>query len=73
MLSETDVAIIFRVSCSAVSNYVLGYEKEHRVVLPRPGTEMDMGKTLTHKKPCIPELQEKTVHHKECQANRPFT
>ncbi len=50
VLSETDIAIIFRVSCSAVSNYVLGYEKEHRVVLPRPGSEMDMGKTLTHKK-----------------------
>ncbi len=50
VLSETDIAIIFRVSCSAVSNYVLGYEGEHGVVLPRPGSEMDIGKTLTHKK-----------------------
>ncbi len=50
VLSETDVAIIFRVSCSAVSNYVTEYEHEHRVVLPRPGSEMDIGKTLTHKK-----------------------
>lgn len=50
LLSETDLAIIFRVSCTAVSNYVLEYEEEHGVVLPRPGSEMDMGKTLTHKK-----------------------
>jgi hypothetical protein len=50
VLSETDVAIIFRVSGSAVSNYVREYEKEHRAVLPRPGSEMDIGKTLTHKK-----------------------
>jgi Protein of unknown function (DUF1670) len=34
----------------ATRSYVRGYEKEHRVVLPRPGSEMDMGKTLTHKK-----------------------
>ncbi|GCC11261.1 hypothetical protein IPdc08_01312 [archaeon] len=33
-----------------VSNYVIGYEDEHKVVLPRPGAEMDLGKTLTHKK-----------------------
>ncbi|HDL14602.1 MAG TPA: DUF1670 domain-containing protein [Euryarchaeota archaeon] len=26
------------------------YENEHQVVLPRPGSEMDIGKTLTHKK-----------------------
>ncbi len=50
LLSETDIAIIFRVSCAMVSNYVTGYEDEHKVVLPRPGSEMDLGKTLTHKK-----------------------
>ena len=50
LLSETDIAIIFRVSCAMVSNYVIGYEDEHKVVLPRPGSEMDLGKTLTHKK-----------------------
>lgn len=50
VLSETDLAIIFRVSGSAVSNYVQEYEEEHGVVLPRPGSEMDIGKTLTHKK-----------------------
>ncbi len=50
VLSETDIAIIFRVSCSLVSNYVTGYEDEHQVVLSRPRSEMDIGKTLTHKK-----------------------
>lgn len=50
VLSETDLAIIFRVSHPAVSNYVLEYEQENEVVLPRPGSEMDIGKTLTHKK-----------------------
>lgn len=50
VLSETDDAIITRLAISGISKYVREYEEEHRVVVPRPGTEMDMGKTLTHKK-----------------------
>lgn len=50
VLSETDDAIITGLATSGISKYVREYEEECNVVIPRPGTEMDMGKTLTHKK-----------------------
>jgi len=50
VLTETDLAILLRVSPSAVSKYILEYEKETGEVLPRAGSEMDIGRTLSHKK-----------------------
>jgi hypothetical protein len=50
VLTETDLAILLRISPSAISKYVLEFEKETGEVLPRVGSEMDVGKTLTHKK-----------------------
>ncbi len=50
VLTETDLAILLRISHTAVSQHVLKYEKETGEVLPRAGSEMDMGKTLTHKR-----------------------
>lgn len=50
VLTETDLAILLRISTPAISGYILDYEKEMREVLPRAGSEMDIGKTLTHKK-----------------------
>lgn len=50
VLTETDLAILLRVSTPAISRYVLEYEKVTGEVLPRAGSEMDIGKTLTHKK-----------------------
>ena len=44
------MAILLRISPSAISKYVLEFEKETGEVLPRVGSEMDVGKTLTHKK-----------------------
>ncbi|MGP8321281.1 MAG: DUF1670 domain-containing protein [Methanosarcinaceae archaeon] len=50
VLTETDVSILLRLSVTSISNYVLGYEKRTEKVVPRAGTEMDIGKTLTHKR-----------------------
>ena len=33
-----------------ISNHVTSYEKRTKKVVPRAGTEMDMGKSLTHKR-----------------------
>jgi hypothetical protein len=50
VLTETDLAILLRVSQSAISTYILEYEEETGEVLPRVGSEMDVGRTLSHKK-----------------------
>lgn len=50
VLTETDISILLRLSGTSISNYVTEYEKRTKKVIPRAGTEMDMGKTLTHKR-----------------------
>lgn len=50
VLTETDISILMRLSGTMISNYILGYEKRMKKVVPRAGTEMDIGKTLTHKR-----------------------
>ncbi len=50
VLTETDISILLRVSGTMISNYIIGYENRTKKVVPRAGTEMDMGKTLTHKR-----------------------
>jgi hypothetical protein len=50
VLTETDIAILLRVTVTAISNHVISYEKRTKKVIPRAGTEMDMGKSLTHKR-----------------------
>ena len=50
VLTETDVAILLRLSGTMISNYITDYEKRTNAVVPRAGTEMDLGKTLTHKR-----------------------
>lgn len=50
VLTETDIAILLKLSCTMISNHVTSYEKRTKNVIPRAGTEMDMGKSLTHKR-----------------------
>lgn len=50
VLTQTDIAILLRLSGTSISNYITGYEKRTKKIIPRAGTEMDMGKTLTHKR-----------------------
>lgn len=50
VLTQTDLSILLRLSGARISDYISGYEKRMNKVVPRAGTEMDIGKTLTHKK-----------------------
>ena len=50
VLTETDIAILLRVTGAMISNHVTSYEKRTKKVVPRAGTEMDIGKSLTHKR-----------------------
>lgn len=50
VITETDIAILLRLAHTGISHYILKYEKETKKVVPRAGTEMDIGKTITHKK-----------------------
>ena len=49
VLTETDIAILLRVTGAMIPNHVTSYEKRTKKVVPRAGTEMDMGKSLTHR------------------------
>jgi hypothetical protein len=48
--TETDISILTRLSGASISSYILDYEKRTNDVVPRAGTEMDIGKSLTHKR-----------------------
>ena len=50
VLPEADAAVILRTSLNTISRQILDYEKRTGEIIPRSGTEMDMGKTLTHKR-----------------------
>nr|QNO42964.1 hypothetical protein MNOMIAMN_00004 [Methanosarcinales archaeon ANME-2c ERB4] len=50
VLTQTDLSILLRLSGASISNYISIYEKRTNKVVPRAGTEMDIGKTLTHKR-----------------------
>ena len=50
VITETDLSILLRLSGANISNYITNYEKRTNEVVPRAGTEMDIGKSLTHKR-----------------------
>lgn len=56
VLTNSDVALLLKISPSTVSKYVQVWEIEHNQVLPRRGTIHDMGPSLTHKKIIIHKL-----------------
>lgn len=55
-LTETELAVMLKMSPATVGIYLREYEAEHKTVLPRRGTIHDMGPTLTHKKIIIEKL-----------------
>jgi len=62
-LTETEIAVMLKLSQPTVGRYLREYEQENKTVLPRRGTIHDMGPTLTHKKIIIEKLfiEQKTV------------
>ena len=65
-LTETELAVMLKMSRPTVGNYLREYEAEHKTVLPRRGTIYDMGPTLTHKKIIIERGNFKTPQN--CQS-----
>jgi len=56
VLTNTEIALLLKISPTTVSKYVAQWETEHNNVLPRRGTIHDMGPSLTHKKIIIHKL-----------------
>lgn len=59
VLPEADAAALLRISRGAISHYITEYEEETGDTVPRTGTEMDMGRTLTHKKEAFHNYKKK--------------
>ncbi|MDZ7800515.1 MAG: DUF1670 domain-containing protein [Trueperaceae bacterium] len=49
LLSFTELQWIFLASHASVSRAIDHYQRTHHVILPCPGTVLDMGRMLTHK------------------------
>lgn len=49
LLSYAEIQWIFLASTGTVSRAIDHYQRKHRVILPCPGTVLDMGRMLTHK------------------------
>lgn len=49
LLSFLELQWIFLLSIATVSRAIDYYQKQHQVILPCPGTVLDMGRMLTHK------------------------
>ena len=73
-LTETEIAVMLKMSQQTVGRYLHEYEQEHKTVLPRRGTIHDMGPTLTHKKIIIEKLfiEQKTVQETARETNHSF-
>ena len=49
VLSEVDIATIFKVSPALVSTRIRAYEQKYQTILPRRGTIHDLGPSMSHK------------------------
>jgi hypothetical protein len=72
LLSFIELQWIFLVSTATVSRTIDYYQKQYQIILPCPGTVLDMGRMLTHKALIIRlhlqgmtvlEIARQTYHH----------
>ena len=56
VLTNSDCAVLLKISPSTVSHYARDWEKEHGRYLPRRGVIHDMGPTLTHKREIVRQI-----------------
>ena len=74
-LAETDLALIYSCTRGTISKYIIEYEREHDLVLPRRGTVHDLGRSISHKsdicrksvvdKKATPDIARETYHSTE--------
>jgi predicted transcriptional regulator len=55
-LTNTETAILLKISPNTVGKYIKEWEEENKSVIPRRGTIHDIGPSLTHKKIIIEKL-----------------
>lgn len=74
VLTNTEVALLLKLSPCTVGKYVAQWETEHNEVLPRRGTIHDMGPSLTHKRIIIHKLfiEQHTVEQVARDTNHSF-
>lgn len=74
VLTNTEVALLLKLSPGTVGKYVERWENEHAQVLPRRGTIHDMGPSLTHKRIIIHKLfiEKHTVEQVAKDTNHSF-
>ncbi|MEI7903256.1 MAG: DUF1670 domain-containing protein [bacterium] len=74
VLTNTEVALLLKLSPSTVGKYVAQWEIERNQVLPRRGTIHDMGPSLTHKRIIIHKLfiEQHTVERVARDTNHSF-
>jgi hypothetical protein len=74
VLTNTEVALLLKISPSTVGKYVAQWELERNQVLPRRGTIHDMGPSLTHKRIIIHKLfiEQHTVEQVARDTNHSF-
>jgi hypothetical protein len=74
-LAESDLALIYSCTNGTISKYIIEYEREHDMVLPRRGTVHDLGRSVSHKsdicrksvvnKKAPPDIARETYHSTE--------
>jgi predicted transcriptional regulator len=74
VLTNTEVALLLKISPGTVGKYIVQWETERNQVLPRRGTIHDMGPSLTHKRIIIHKLfiEHKTVENVAKETNHSF-
>ena len=74
VLTNTEVALLLKLSPGTVGKYVAQWELERSQVLPRRGTIHDMGPSLTHKRIIIHKLfiEQNTVEQVARDTNHSF-
>jgi len=74
VLTNTEVAILLKISPGTVGKYIAQWEVERNQVLPRRGTIHDMGPSLTHKRIIIHKLfiDQQTVERVARDTNHSF-
>jgi len=74
VLTNTEVALLLKISPSTAGKYITQWELERNQVLPRRGTIHDMGPSLTHKRIIIHKLfiEQHTVERVARDTNHSF-
>ena len=49
LLTQMELQWVFQVNSSRISEMIRNFQKEHKIIIPTPGTILDSGRSMTHK------------------------